>query len=58
LKRALQKWIDDYITEFIIESSPKQGSTLNIDYDKEGDKSVVSIDTPIETKSTKRKKKE
>jgi len=58
LKRALQKWIDDYITEFIIESAPKQGSTLNIDYDKDGDKSVVSIDTPVETKPTKRKKKE
>jgi ATP-dependent Clp protease ATP-binding subunit ClpC len=58
LKRALQKWIDDYITEFIIESAPKQGSTLNIDYDKDGDKSVVSIDTPVETKTTKRKKKE
>jgi ATP-dependent Clp protease ATP-binding subunit ClpC len=58
LKRALQKWIDDYITEFIIESAPKQGSTLNIDYDKDGDKSVVSIDIPSETKPTKRKKKE
>jgi len=58
LKRALQKWIDDYITEYIIESAPKQGSTLNIDYDKDGEKSVVSIETPVEIKSTKRKKKE
>ena len=54
LKRALQKWIDDYVTEFIIEKSPKEGSTLIIDYDKEGDKSVVS--EPTEGKKSSKKK--
>jgi ATP-dependent Clp protease ATP-binding subunit ClpC len=62
LKRALQKWIDDYVTEFIIENSPKEGSTLTIDYDKEGDKSIVSeskvTETKIETKKSTKKKKE
>jgi ATP-dependent Clp protease ATP-binding subunit ClpC len=58
LKRALQKWIDDYVTEFIIENSPKEGSTLTIDYDKEGDKSVVSLQTEPVKKSTKKKKED
>jgi len=58
LKRALQKWIDDYVTEFIIENDPKSGSTLKIDFDKENDKSVVSDSSKVELKTTKRKKKE
>ena len=67
LKRALQKWIDDYVTEFIIENSPKEGSTLTIDYDKEGDKSVVSevknsetkvSESKVETKKSTKKKKD
>jgi len=52
LKRAIQKWIDDYITEFIIESNPKQGATLTISYDKENEISVVT-----ENSSKKRKGK-
>jgi len=52
LKRAIQKWIDDTVTEFIIENNPKQGSTLNLDYDKENDISFV------ETKKTRKKKEE
>jgi len=43
LKRALQTWIDDYVTEFIIQESPKEGSTLTISYDKDLDESVVSL---------------
>lgn len=42
LKRAIQKWIDDYITEFIIENNPAQGSTLSISYNKDSDESVVT----------------
>jgi len=54
LKRAIQKWIDDYITEFIIESNPQQGSTLTISYDKENEVSVVSGEGS--KKKTRRKK--
>ena len=43
LKRAIQRWIDDYITEFIIENNPAQNSTLTITYNKDLDESVVSI---------------
>lgn len=41
LKRAIQKWIDDYVTEFILENSPKEGSKLSIKYDSAKDESVV-----------------
>lgn len=43
LKRTIQRWIDDYITEFIIENNPAQGSTLNLAYDKDLEVSVVSM---------------
>jgi len=46
--------IENIVTEFIIEKSPKEGSTLIIDYDKEGDKSVVS--EPTEGKKSSKKK--
>jgi ATP-dependent Clp protease ATP-binding subunit ClpC len=53
LKRAIQKWIDDYVTEFIIESNPKLGTVLNLDYDKENNVTTVSVG-----KKTKKKKVE
>ena len=52
LKRAIQRWIDDTVTEYIIENNPKQGTTLNLDYDKEKDISFV------EAKKTRKKKEE
>jgi ATP-dependent Clp protease ATP-binding subunit ClpC len=52
LKRAIQRWIDDTVTEYIIENNPKQGTTLNLDYAKEKDISFV------EAKKTRKKKEE
>lgn len=52
LKRAIQRCIDDAVTEFIIESEPKSGSTLILDYDKENDKTLV------DKKKTKKVKSE
>ena len=52
LKRAIQRWIDDMVTEYIIENNPKQGTTLKLDYDKEKDISFV------ENKKVKKKKEE
>jgi len=52
LKRAIQRWIDDTVTEYIIENNPKQGSTLKLDYDKEKDISFVEV------KKVKKKKEE
>jgi hypothetical protein len=55
LKRSIQKWIDDYITEFIIEKSPKQGTTLNLSYDKENDTTVVdSVNKQVTTRKKKK----
>ena len=56
LKRAIQKWIDDYVTEFIIENNPAEGTEMTITYDTESDKAVVSI--PTKKKTTRKKKSE
>jgi ATP-dependent Clp protease ATP-binding subunit ClpC len=56
LKRAIQKWIDDYVTEFIIENNPAEGTEMTITYDPESDKAVVSI--PTKKKTTRKKKSE
>jgi AAA domain (Cdc48 subfamily)/C-terminal, D2-small domain, of ClpB protein len=42
LKRAIQKYIEDPITEEIISSNPEKGSSLTLDYNKEEDKMVVT----------------
>jgi hypothetical protein len=55
LKRSIQKWIDDYITEFIIENNPPQDSNINITYDTTIDSSVVSL---VKKKATRRKKED
>lgn len=41
LKRAIQRWIDDYITEYIIENDPKEGTKLAISYNSEDDVAIV-----------------
>ena len=49
LKRAIQRWIDDYVTEFIIENDPKEGTKLSVSYDADADKAII--------KGTKRRTK-
>lgn len=43
LKRAIQKYIEDNLTEEIIKSSPEKGSRLVIDYDKEDETVKVKV---------------
>ena len=50
LKRAIQKWVDDYITEFILENDLKPGQKLTSTYNKDSDKTEISI-----VKKTKKK---
>lgn len=50
LKRAIQRWIEDEITEFIIENEPEKGSLLKVDYDSEENKSIVTSSNPRKTK--------
>ena len=52
LKRAIQRWVDDSVTEFIIENDPKEGVTMVVDYNKEDDVAIVY------TKKKTRKKEE
>ena len=58
LKRAIQRWVDDVITDFIIENNPAEGTKFNIDYNKEEDASVVTIEKPEKVKKVKKKKDE
>lgn len=55
LKRSIQKWIDDYVTEYIIDHNPAEGSELFITYDPKKEESVVSL--LAQKKKTGRKKK-
>ena len=50
LKRAIQRSIDDAVTEFIIENEPKEGSTLLLDYDSENDVTTVNLKKRKKTK--------
>lgn len=42
LKRAIQKYLEDELAEVIIKGTVPEGGTLEVDYDKEGDKLIVS----------------
>ena len=53
LKRAIQRWVDDYITEFIIDNDPKEGTELTISYDAEADSAIVK---GVKRRSKKSKK--
>ena len=50
LKRAIQKYIEDPLTEEIIKSNPKKGTKMVLDYDNENDKMVVSLQKEKKTK--------
>ena len=43
LKRAIQKHVEDVLTEEIIQNNPEKGSKLLLDYNKDEDKMVVTI---------------
>lgn len=50
LKRAIQKWIDDYVTEFIIENEPKPGGKLLATYNPEKDITEITLKRDIKSK--------
>jgi len=50
LKRAIQKYVEDPITEEIISSNPDKGTVLTLDYDKEEDKMKVTFKKPKASK--------
>lgn len=56
LKRAIQKYVEDVLTEEIIQQNPEKMSKLLLDYNKEDDKMVVVITSPPKKKATRKKK--
>jgi ATP-dependent Clp protease ATP-binding subunit ClpC len=56
LKRAIQKYVEDVLTEEIIQQNPEKMSKLLLDYNAEDDKMVVVITSPPKKKVTRRKK--
>lgn len=54
LKRAIQKYVEDVLTEEIITNNPEKGSKLILDYNSEEDKMLVKISKKI-TKTRKKK---
>jgi ATP-dependent Clp protease ATP-binding subunit ClpC len=55
LKRAIQKYVEDVLTEEIIQQNPEKMSKLLLDYNKTDDKMVVVITSP-KKKITRKKK--
>jgi ATP-dependent Clp protease ATP-binding subunit ClpC len=56
LKRAIQRYVEDVLTEEIIQQNPSKMSKLLLGYDKENDKMTVGIVSP--KKRVTRKKKD
>jgi ATP-dependent Clp protease ATP-binding subunit ClpC len=54
LKRAIQKHVEDVLTEEIIQHNPEKGSKMILDYNKEDDKMVVNFEK--KKKATRKKK--
>ena len=54
LKRAIQKHVEDVLTEEIIQHNPEKGSKMILDYNKEDDKMVVTFEK--KKKATRKKK--
>ena len=46
LKRAIQRWVDDVITDFIIENNPTEGTNLYLDYDSDKEETIIKSDKP------------
>jgi ATP-dependent Clp protease ATP-binding subunit ClpC len=49
MKRAIQRWVDDYITDVLLDTPPL-GSTLILSYDKESDLTVIDVKKPKKAK--------
>lgn len=53
MKRAIQRWIDDYLTDVLLEN-PELGSTFVISYDAENDITNIITKKPSKSKKTKK----
>jgi hypothetical protein len=53
MKRAIQRWIDDSLTDTLLEN-PETGSTFLISYDSENDVTKIQVKKPGKSKRTKK----
>jgi len=51
LKRTVQKWVDDSITEKILTDNPEKGSTFILSYNEKDNKTEVKIKKPTKRKT-------
>ena len=58
LKRAIQRHVEDVLTEDIIQYNPEKGSNLVLDYSSETEKMVVTIESEKKKKTRKKKNEE
>ncbi len=58
LKRAIQRHVEDVLTEDIIQYNPEKGSNLILDYNSETEKMVVTIESEKKKKYRKKKSEE
>ena len=58
LKRAIQRHVEDVLTEDIIQYNPEKGSNLVLDYNSETEKMVVTIESEKKKKTRKKKSEE
>ena len=56
LKRAIQRWIDDEITDFIITNSPNEGDKFLVDYNVDKDSTLITLEGKV--KKTRKKKED
>ena len=43
LKRAIQKYIEDELSEILIQNSVKEGQTINLGFDKKNEKLIPEV---------------
>lgn len=55
MKRSIQKWVDDYLTDTLL-SNPEKGSTLILSYDSKIEETKVEVRKPNKPTKTKNKK--
>ncbi len=41
MKRAIQRWVDDYLTDYILENNPLEGTKFYLTYDSEKEATMV-----------------
>jgi ATP-dependent Clp protease ATP-binding subunit ClpC len=58
LKRAIQRWVDDVVTDYIIENNPDEGTKFDIDYNKEDDISFITVEKVEKPKKVRKKKED